>query len=140
MQEMRQRRAEESADIDQHIEDTPADGGIVLGQRPDHRPLQAGFENRRPEGQHAAPEEERVKFPLRRHQDIADDVDGDGGSDRALIPVAVGEPHEGQQPGARVGAVERLGLVAREADEPARLHALRLVRARRSDPSDRSPR
>ena len=84
--------AEEAADVDQLIEDAPADRGVGRPERRRERALHAGFEDRRAGRQHHAAEEEAPVVHAVGHQRIADDLEDDRERDGALVAVAVGEP------------------------------------------------
>ena len=92
IEEMGQRRAEKAADVDQHVERSPADGGVLIAQCPRQGALDARLENGHADGEDDAAEQERPEGPLRGHDEITEDVDGYGGRDGFLVAVAVGEP------------------------------------------------
>ena len=88
---MRQRRAQKGADVDNHIEKTPAHPGGLGRQGLGKGAPNGRLEDRGARGQQQAAGEERPKGPLGGHHQVAQGFDADGHHDLLFVTVAVGE-------------------------------------------------
>src|SRR5208282_2939772 len=91
IEKMRQRRAQEGADVDHHIKKTPAYPGGLIREGPDKGSLNGRLEDRGSRGQQQAAGKERPKGTLAGHQQVSQSLQDNGHHDLFLVAVAVGE-------------------------------------------------